>query len=107
GGTLTSTLTFTIAAAPVADSSPSSPRPGLVSQVNNILSQITTTAPDASEHGVNLLNADTLKLVFNEKGTSTLTITGVSFTADGLNLSNLTAGTDFVDNASTNGVLAA
>jgi hypothetical protein len=106
GGTLTSTLTFTTAAAPVADATSSSTRSGLVSQFNNILSQITTTAQDASYNGVNLLNADTLKLVFNEKSTSTLTITGVSFTADGLNLSNLTAGTDFVDNASTNSVLA-
>ena len=106
GGTLTSTLTFTTAAAPVADATSSSTRAGLVSQFNNILSQITTTAQDASYNGVNLLNADTLKLVFNEKSTSTLSITGVSFTADGLNLSNLTVGTDFVDNASTNGVLA-
>jgi flagellin-like hook-associated protein FlgL len=105
GGTLTSTLTFTTAAAPVADPTSTSTRAGLVSQFNNILSQITTTAQDASYNGVNLLNGDTLKLVFNEKGTSTLTITGVSFTASGLDLSNLTAGTDFVDNASTNGVL--
>jgi flagellin len=105
GGTLTSTLTFTTAGAPVADATSSSTRSGLVSQFNNILSQITTTAQDASYNGVNLLNGDTLKLVFNEKSTSTLSITGVSFTASGLNLSNLTAGTDFVDNASTNGVL--
>jgi flagellin-like hook-associated protein FlgL len=106
GGTLTSTLTFTTAAAPVADATSTSTRSGLVSQFNNILSQITTTAQDASYNGVNLLNADTLKLVFNEKSTSTLNITGVSFTASGLNLSNLTSGTDFVDNASTNSVLA-
>jgi flagellin-like hook-associated protein FlgL len=105
GGTLTSTLTFTTAGAPVADATSSSTRSGLVSQFNNILSQITTTAQDASYNGVNLLNGDTLKLVFNEKSTSTLSITGVSFTASGLNLSNLTSGTDFVDNASTNGVL--
>jgi flagellin len=105
GGTLTSTLTFTTAAAPVADATSSATRAGLVSQFNNILSQITTTAQDASYNGVNLLNGDQLKLVFNEKGTSTLSITGVTFTASGLNLSNLTAGTDFVDNASTNAVL--
>jgi flagellin len=105
GGTLTSTLTFTTAGAPVADATSASTRAGLVSQFNNILSQITTTAQDASYNGVNLLNGDQLKLVFNEKGTSTLSITGVSFTASGLNLSNLTVGTDFVDNASTNSVL--
>jgi flagellin len=106
GGTLTSTLSFTTAAAPVADPNSSSARAGLVSQFNNILSQITTTAQDSSFNGVNLLNGDTLKLVFNEKATSTLSITGVSFTASGLGLSNLTAGTDLVDNASTNKVLA-
>jgi flagellin-like hook-associated protein FlgL len=105
GGTVTTVQTFTTAAAPIADATSSSTRAGLVSQFNNILSQITTTAQDASYNGVNLLNGDQLKLVFNEKGTSTLSITGVSFTASGLNLSNLTVGTDFVDNASTNGVL--
>src|SRR5215467_7977221 len=105
GGTLTSALTFTTAAAPVADPNSSSARAALVSQFNNILSQITTTAQDSSFNGVNLLNGDTLKLVFNEKATSTLSITGVSFTASGLGLSNLTAGTDLVDNASTNKVL--
>ena len=105
GGTVTTVQTFTTAAGPVADATSSSTRAGLVSQFNNILSQITTTAQDASYNGVNLLNGDQLKLVFNEKGTSTLSITGVSFTASGLNLSNLTVGTDFVDNASTNGVL--
>jgi flagellin len=106
GGTITSALTWTTAAAPVADATSTSTRSGLVSQFNNILSQITTTAQDASYNGVNLLNGDTLKLVFNEKSTSTLSITGVTFTASGLNLSNLTIGTDFVDNAATNGVLA-
>src|SRR5262249_16480200 len=106
GGKLTRTLTFTTGGAPVVDATSSSARAGLVSQFNNILSQITTTAQDASYNGVNLLNGDTLKLVFNEKSTSTLSITGVTFTASGLNLSNLTVGTDFVDNASTNGVLA-
>jgi hypothetical protein len=71
GGTLTSTLTFTTATAAVADATSSSTRSGLVSQFNNILSQITTTAQDASYSGVNLLNGDTLKLVFNGKSTST------------------------------------
>src|SRR5262249_55996082 len=92
GGKLTRTLTFTTGGAPVVDATSSSARAGLVSQFNNILSQITTTAQDASFNGVNLLNGDTLKLVFNEKATSTLSITGVSFTASGLGLSNLAAG---------------
>ena len=49
--------------------------------------------------------AITLKLVFNETGKSTLSITGVNFNAGGLGLGNLTSGTDFIDNASTNKVL--
>ena len=51
------------------------------------------------------MNGDTLKLVFNETGTSTLSITGANFNAAGLGLSNLTVGTDFIDNAATNKVL--
>ena len=72
---------------------------------NNILSQITTTAQDSSFNGVNLLNGDTLKLIFDETNKSTLTITGTTFDAPGLGLANLTVGTDFIDNAATNKVL--
>jgi flagellin-like hook-associated protein FlgL len=82
-------------------------RANLVAQYNQILTQITTTAQDSSFNGVNLLNGDELKLVFDETGKSTLTIAGVAFSPTGLGLSNLTAGTDFVDNATTNNVLTA
>jgi flagellin len=44
--------------------------------------------------------------VFNETGKSTLSITGVVFDAGGLGLSNLAAGTDFLDSASANKALA-
>ncbi len=81
-------------------------RSNLVSQYNNIIQQITTTSQDASFNGVNLLNGDTLKLVFNETGKSTLSITGVTFNPAGLGLGSLTAGTDFIDNSATNKVLA-
>lgn len=70
-----------------------------------MLQQINTTAADASFDGVNLLNGDTLKLTFNETGKSSLSITGVTFNIAGLGLSNLTAGTDFLDNNSANKVL--
>jgi flagellin len=76
-----------------------------VTQYNNVLQQINTTSQDSSFNGVNLLNGDQLKLVFNETGKSTLNITGVTFNSAGLGLSNLTGGTDFIDNASTNSVL--
>ncbi|WP_024515161.1 flagellar protein [Bradyrhizobium sp. Tv2a-2] len=95
------------AAAPVANATSQSQRAGLVAQYNNVLSQINSTAQDASFNGVNLLNGDTLKLVFDETGKSTLSITGVTYNSAGLGLSNLTSGTDFLDNASANKVLTA
>jgi hypothetical protein len=101
GGTATSVLSFTAASAPIADSGAQAIRTGLVSQYNNILQQITTTAQDASYNGVNLLNGDQLKLVFNETGKSALNITGVTFNSSGLGLASLTSGVDFIDNNST------
>ena len=76
-----------------------------MTQYNNVLAQINTTAQDASFNGINLLNGDTLKLVFNETGKSTLSISGVVFDATGLNLSTLTTGKDFLDSASADNVL--
>ena len=99
GGTLTSAVTFTIATAPVVDISAQAVRSNLVTQYNDILSQITTTAQDASFNGINLLNGDQLKLTFNETGKSTLNITGVNFDAAGLGLATLVQGTDFIDNS--------
>jgi flagellin-like hook-associated protein FlgL len=106
GGTLTTSVTFTTPSAPVVDASAQTVRSNLVSQFNGILSQITTTAQDASFNGVNLLGGDQLKLTFNETGKSTLNITGVTFNAAGLGLANLTSGTDFIDNSATNSVIA-
>ena len=92
-------------AAPVQDPAAQLIRSNLVSQYNNILDQISSTAQDASFNGINLLNGDQLKLTFNETSTSTLTIQGVSFSYAGLGLSKLTAGTDFLDNASSNSAI--
>jgi flagellin len=94
------------AGGPVADPNSQSTRAGLVAQYNNIIAQITTTSQDSSFNGINLLNGDDLKLTFNETGTSTLSINGVTFDAAGLGVSNLTAGTDFLDNSSANAVIA-
>ena len=93
--------------AAIADSVSQTARSSLVAQYNQIIQQITTTAQDASFNGVNLLNGDSLKLVFNETGKSTSTITGVTFDPNGLGLKSLTNGTDFIDNAATNSVLTA
>jgi flagellin-like hook-associated protein FlgL len=106
GGTLTSALNFSSASAPVADAAAQATRANLVQQYNNVLQQINTTAQDSSFNGVNLLNGDQLKLVFNETGKSTLNITGVTFNSAGLGLSNLVQGSDFIDNNATNKVLA-
>jgi hypothetical protein len=92
---------------PVVDPNSQATRANLVSQYNNVLAQINTTAQDASFNGVNLLNGDTLKLVFNETGRSTLNIQGVTFNDAGLGLSTLTEGTDFLDSNSANKVLTA
>lgn len=94
-----------VVSAPVQDADAQSLRANLVTQYNNIIQQIQTTAQDSSFNGVNLLNGDQLKLVFNETGTSTLNIQGVSDNPAGLGLNSLTAGADFIDNAHTNGVL--
>jgi flagellin len=104
GGTA-GTATFAAATAPVADPASQAIRAGLVSQYNNIITQITTTAQDSSFNGINLLNGDTLKLTFDETGKSTLSITGVTYNAPGLGLAPLVSGTDFIDNNSANATL--
>jgi len=44
---------------PLADAASQALRANLVSQYNNVIAQITTTAQDASFNGINLLNAMT------------------------------------------------
>src|SRR5947199_5984899 len=100
------TVTFGAVAGPVADPVSQATRASLVTQYNQIITQITTTAQDSSFNGINLLNGDSLKLVFDETGKSTSTINGVTFNPAGLGLKALTAGTDFLDNTSTNTVLS-
>jgi len=109
-GTDTATLvtpTGGSAGAPVADSVSQATRASLVAQYNQVIQQITTTAQDSSFNGINLLNGDSLKLVFDETGKSSVTIAGVTFNPAGLGLKSLTAGTDFLDTASANTVLTA
>src|SRR5882757_970873 len=95
----------TTVVAAVADTASQTIRSSLVDQYNNIITQITTTAQDASFNGINLLYGDDLKLTFNETGKSTLNVKGVTFNAAGLGLALLTSGTDFLDNNSANTVL--
>ena len=105
-GAGTGTLSFGAVAPPVADAASQTIRANLVSQYNNVIQQITTTAQDSSFNGINLLNGDDLKLTFNETGKSTLNIKGVTFDAAGLGLAPLVPGTDFLDSASANATIA-
>jgi flagellin len=89
---VTTSATVNNAVAPV-----SATRTTLQSNYNALLTQIDQLAGDASYNGVNLLNGDTLKVLFNETGTSSLNITGVTFNSKGLGLSAAT-GTGFLDN---------
>jgi flagellin len=82
-------------------------RQTLVTQYNQIIQQLTTTAQDASFNGINLLDGNSLKMIFDETGKSTLTIAGVTFNPNGLGLSSLVPGTDFTDNVLTGKVLTA
>ncbi|WP_315831482.1 flagellin [Bradyrhizobium prioriisuperbiae] len=103
------TATNTAAAPTIVPSVPDAvsqtARATLVAQYNQIIQNLTTTAQDASFNGVNLLDGNSLKLIFNETGKSTLTIAGVNFDPNGLGLAPLTAGTDFTDNVLTQKVL--
>jgi flagellin len=91
--------------AAVADPNSQATRASLVTQYNNVLQQINTTAQDSSFNGVNLLSGDTLNLTFDETGASKLAITGVTFNDAGLGLSSLTSGSAFLDNNSANSAL--
>ena len=105
-GSTPGTTTFGAGTAPTADAASQAIRTSLVSQYNNIITQITTTSQDASFNGINLLSGDNLKLTFDETAKSTLSIQGVTYNAAGLGLGSLTAGTDFLDNNSANAALA-
>jgi flagellin len=49
-------------------------RSNLVTQFNNLIDQLNKIAGDSSFNGVNLLNGDVLKLIFNETNTSSISI---------------------------------
>ena len=59
-------------------------RTSLATQFDDIRSQISQLSTDSGYNGVNLLNGDSLTVVFNETGSSTQSISGVTFDAAGL-----------------------
>ncbi|MBZ0218669.1 MAG: hypothetical protein K8F25_19085 [Fimbriimonadaceae bacterium] len=76
----------------------STTRSQLAAQLDEILNQITQLSKDARFDATNLLDGDNLTVIFNENGSSSLTVNGVDFTATGLGLNN--AGNNFLDDAS-------
>jgi flagellin len=86
-----------------AVSGTSTTRTTLQGNYNALLKQIDQLAGDASYNGVNLLNGNNLTVNFNENGTSSLIITGVTFNSSGLGLSAIAAG-GFQSNSTVTGV---
>jgi flagellin-like hook-associated protein FlgL len=62
-------------------------RTSLASQYDALRTQVDQLAADAGFNGVNLLNGDGLKVVFNENSSSSLSISGVTFDSAGLGVS--------------------
>ncbi|KQO68116.1 flagellin [Methylobacterium sp. Leaf89] len=76
-----------------------STRTALAKQFNDLLTQITQQAQDSSYNGINLLSRsgsdpseNSLKVTFNETGSSSITIAGAKLDADGLGLNSITGG---------------
>jgi len=85
-------------------SSYNSERATLETEFNNLRTQIDQLAGDASFNGVNLLDGDSLSVLFNEDGTSSLSLAGVTFNSSGLSVSE--AATDsFQTDASINATM--
>jgi flagellin-like hook-associated protein FlgL len=78
-------------------------RTSLATQFDDIRSQISQLAADSGYNGVNLLNGDSLQVVFNETGTSTQSISGVKFDAAGLGVA--AAGNSFQSDSDVNTAL--
>ncbi|MDD9901805.1 MAG: flagellin [Alphaproteobacteria bacterium] len=60
----------------------------LQASFDEILSQINDLTDDSGYRGINLLDSGNLTVNFNEDSTSSITISGVDFSATGLNINN-------------------
>jgi flagellin len=78
----------------------SSTRTTLQSNYNGLLTQINQLAADSGYNGLNLLTGNNLLIDFNQAGTSSLNIVGVSYNYSGLGLSTFSGSTagSFQDN---------
>lgn len=90
----------------VAEVSTTNPkRAELVTQYNDLLTQIDQLAKDSGFNGVNLLAGDKLQVTFNEDGSSKLDVTGKNINSSGLGLT-AEATTAFDTNTGINATLA-
>lgn len=80
-------------------------RESLENDFNELLVQIDELKNDAGFNGKNLLDGDDLKVIFNEDGSSSLTIGGVDFDSAGLGLSSVATG-DFGSDANIEATLS-
>jgi flagellin-like hook-associated protein FlgL len=63
-------------------------RASLATQFGVIQTQINTLASDSSFNGINLLKGNNLTVTLNETGSSSVTITGVTYDSAGLGINN-------------------
>jgi flagellin len=61
-------------------------RSSLATQFDQIRTQINQLSADSGYNGKNLLNGDAISVIFNEKSTSSLSVSGVTYTATGLGI---------------------
>lgn len=105
GGTVTGTgITAQTYAATAASTTNNTDRAALETEFNNLRTQIDQLASDASFNGNNLLDGDNLTVIFNEEGTSTLAISGVTFDSAGLGI-NAAATDSFQSDTSLDSIL--
>ncbi len=105
GGTVTGTgFSAGTTSATAASTTNNADRAALESEFNNLRTQLDELAADASFNGNNLLDGDNLTVIFNEEGTSTLSITGVTFDSAGLGIS-AAAADSFQSDANLNTIL--
>jgi flagellin-like hook-associated protein FlgL len=78
-------------------------RQSLGTQFDDLRTQIDQLAADSGYNGVNLLNGDDLTVKFNETGTSSQSISGVTFNAAGLGIT--AAGNSFQTDIDVNSAL--
>jgi flagellin len=106
GGTAAASLGLTAGTSTGAVTSTTSndTRTTLQNNYNDVLSKIDDLAKDSSYNGINLLSGDNLKILFNESGTSSTTVQGVTFNSNGLGLTSQ-VGTNFQDNTKIDTVI--